>query len=206
MLLFARVATLDGGRGEEQGYFATREAVVAIREGHTMKAERRIADLLENLEAQLARHREREAFFAQQVAALEAQRAEHAGQREKLEAVLATFRQAADTASELVEDTMTKLAAQASPEDLGTARNPRIWRLVGKVIDTKGPSEPFGPRDVCTEVNRRFGNLLRRPLDARQVSAQLRRFERLGRIHRVRPGRPHWQALYTRQPAGAQEA
>ena len=116
--------------------------------------------------------------------------------------MLGAFRQAAETATEVVEDTVTKLAAQASPEDLGTARNPRIWRLLGKVIETKAPAEPFGPKEVTAEVNRRFGDLLRRPLSIRQVSDQLRRFERMGRVHCVRSGRPHWQALYTRQPGG----
>lgn len=171
-----------------------------------MKTERRIADVLESLEAQLALHREREDFHAQQVAHHDAQRVEHARERERLEEVLATFRRAAEAASELVEDKVTKLAAQASPEPLGTARNPRIWRLVGKVIETKGPTEPFGPKDVCAEVNRRFGDLLRRPIDVRKVSDQLRRFERMGRIHLLRPGRPHWQALYARQAAGPQQA
>jgi hypothetical protein len=53
---------------------------------------------------------------------------------------------------------------------------------------------------VCAEVNRRLGDLLRRPFELRQVSDVLRRFDRLGRIHLVRAGRPHWQALYTREP------
>lgn len=29
----------------------------------------------------------------------------------------------------------------------------------------------------------------------------LRRFDRLGRIHQVRRGRPHWEALYVREAA-----
>jgi len=73
--------------------------------------------------------------------------------------------------------------------------------MVELILAEKSQDERFGPLGLAKEVNRRFGNRLRRPVDARQISVVLRRLDRLGRIHLVRKGRPHWEALYSRQGA-----
>jgi hypothetical protein len=67
------------------------------------------------------------------------------------------------------------------------------------VIGEKGASERFGPVGLTEEVNLRFGERLRRPVKAGQISTVLRRLHRKGRIHLVRKGRPHWEALYVRE-------
>jgi hypothetical protein len=46
------------------------------------------------------------------------------------------------------------------------------------------------------ERYRRFGSRLRKPADGRRISVVLRRFHRTGRLEMLRPGRPHWEALY----------
>ena len=52
-------------------------------------------------------------------------------------------------------------------------------------------------------MNKHFGDRLRRPVDPGQISVVLRRLSRLGRIHQVRRGRPHWEALYVREAPGS---
>jgi hypothetical protein len=78
-----------------------------------------------------------------------------------------------------------------------------LSRLVNRVIEGKPVDERFGATAVTREVNRRFADILRRPATQRQVALALRRQARQGRIHQVRRGRPHYEALYVRErPAG----
>ena len=74
--------------------------------------------------------------------------------------------------------------------------------MVKKVLDALEETDRFGPAYVTQEVNRLFGEGLRKPAEARQISVVLRRMERYGQIHLVREGRPHREALYARQAPG----
>ena len=88
--------------------------------------------------------------------------------------------------------------APAGQENLGSASSPKLSRMVDKVLADLSPDTQFGTRWVAHEVNRRFGSRLRKPADGRRISVVLRRFNRTGRLEMVRPGRPHWEALYVR--------
>jgi hypothetical protein len=112
------------------------------------------------------------------------------------------FRIASVQAAELVEDVPVIETVPAPPEDLGSASKPRLTRMVSKWIEAKGPAEAFGPKELCRELNQLYGKKLRRQLDQRQVSDVLRRFERLGRLHRLQSGRPYGQTLYCRRNPG----
>jgi hypothetical protein len=75
--------------------------------------------------------------------------------------------------------------------------------MVENVLEELGAQEPFGPRGVFEEVTRRFGSRLRKKPDLRQISDVLRRLERLGRIHRLRGGKPHHESRYVREAPGS---
>jgi len=163
-----------------------------------MKTNRSIADVLENLEAQAIHHQEREAFHASQETHHREQRSGHAARLEEIRRRLEAFRAAAVEALDLADEPAVRTAA-SDEVDLGPASRPRLGRMVDLILASKRSNERFGPVTLCEELNRRFGDRLRRPVDAGQISVVLRRLSRLGRIHLVRRGRPHWEALYVRE-------
>jgi len=155
-----------------------------------------VKDVLAKLEAQYALHLEREAFHARQEAHHREQREFHAGEMETLARNLEAFRSAAEAAVGLAS------RATVLPKDekaLDTGRRGLLTRLFTQVLEDKEGDERFGILGVTEEINRRFSGMLRAPADPRQISVVLRRFARLGRIHRVRQGRPHHEALYARE-------
>ncbi|HKH45481.1 MAG TPA: hypothetical protein VKM72_12515 [Thermoanaerobaculia bacterium] len=163
-----------------------------------MKSNRTIAEVVASLESQLAFYREKEELHARHEAFHREQRTLYGTEREKIERNLEAFGAAASGALELAEKTLARPAEAEESADLGSASNPRLGKMVEFVLAGKGQNEPFGPVGLASDVNRRFGNRLRRSVDARQISVVLRRMERLRRIHLVRKGRPHWEALYSR--------
>jgi hypothetical protein len=70
------------------------------------------------------------------------------------------------------------------------------------ILRDKGAAERFGPVGLSREVNQRFGQRLRRPVTVAQMSIVLRRLQNQGKIHQVRRGRPHWEALYMKESPG----
>lgn len=163
-----------------------------------MKSNRTIAEVVASLESQLAFYREKEELHAGHEAFHREQRTLYGTEREKIERNLEAFGAAAASALDLAEKTLTSPSQAEQGADLGSASNPRLGKMVELLIADKGPDERFGPVGLAQEVNRRFGQRLRRPVDARQISVVLRRLDRLGRIQLVRKGRPHWEALYGR--------
>jgi hypothetical protein len=156
--------------------------------------------LLAQLEQQLAHHREREAFHSEQESAHREQREHHAREGARIAQTVDSLRATLTTALGLVDPS---LSAEASDEDMDTGHERILTRLVNRVVEGKAGGERFGATVVTAEVNRRFAHLLRRPAKTRQVALALRRQARRGRIHQVRRGRPHNEALYVRErPAG----
>lgn len=164
-----------------------------------MTSNRTVADIVASLQSQLAFYREKEDLHTQQEAFHREQRELHGAEREKIERALEAFGVAVSGALTLAERT---LASPEQPDergaDLGSASNPKLGRMVELILAEKSPDDRFGPVGLAAEVNRRFSNRLRRPVDARQMSVVLRRLERLRKVHLVRKGRPHWEALYGR--------
>jgi hypothetical protein len=163
-----------------------------------MKSDRSIADVLEKLEAQAAFHEEREAFHTGREEHHREQRSEHAARLEDIRRRLEAFRAAAAEALDVAEEPPVQAAARQEA-DLGSASRPRLGRMVELILAAKGARERFGPVTLGEELNQHFSNRLRVPVDAGQVSVVLRRLCRMGRIHQVRRGRPHWEALYVRE-------
>jgi uncharacterized protein YukE len=155
--------------------------------------ERSIREVIAHLEAQTEQLREREAWHAQQEAFHHSEQTRFAAELEAISRHLESLRWAADLAAGALGK-----AAPARHEDLGSASSPKLSRMVEKVLADLSPETQFGTRWMAHEVNRRFGSRLRKPADGRRISVVLRRFDRTGRLKMVRPGRPHWEALYVR--------
>jgi len=166
-----------------------------------MKSDRSIADVLEKLEAQAAFHQERESFHAGREEHHRGQRSAHADRLADIRRRLETFRAAAAEALDAAEEPAVQAAAREEV-DLGSASRPRLGRMVELIVAAKGTRERFGPVTLCEELNQHFGERLRQPVEPGQVSVVLRRLCRMGKIHQVRRGRPHWEALYVREVPG----
>ncbi|HYN20283.1 MAG TPA: hypothetical protein VE078_04935 [Thermoanaerobaculia bacterium] len=165
-----------------------------------MTANRSSAEALASLEAQTAFHREREAFHAKHEKSPREQRELHAAELEAATRRLDAFKAAAAEALDHFDRAPASQPQQdLKKQDLGTALRPRMGRMVAALIAEKGATERFGPVALTAEVNQRYDERLRKPLTVSQVSVVLRRFERMGRIFLVRPGKPHWEAMYVRE-------
>jgi hypothetical protein len=163
-----------------------------------MKKRWSVQEVVASLEEQVAFHREREGFHADQEAMHQEKRREHAAELAELARRLAEF-QAASTAAVELAGRMPPRAAPAETQDFGPASNPKLTRIVQSVLDDLGPQEPFGPNGVLAEVLRRFGDRLRKQPGIRQISDVLRRQQRLGRIHRLRGGKPYHESRYVKE-------
>jgi hypothetical protein len=165
-----------------------------------MKTNRSVGEILASLEAQAGFHRERAAFHAGHEEQHKAQRTAHESELAEIERRLEAFRAAASEALELADRPAVAVPQpDVKKKDLGSASRPKLGRMVTLLLQDKGASERFGPVGLTREVNERFGERLRRPVTVPQISIVLRRLQDQGKIHQVRQGRPHWEALYVKQ-------
>lgn len=154
-----------------------------------------VEKLLAQLEKQLAHHREREAHHLAQESAHREQRERHAGEGVRIAQTVETLRSSLTAALGLVAPSLTQ---EARDEEMDTGHVRILTRLVNRVIEGKAVDERFGAKALTAEVNRRFARIVRQPVQRRHVSLVLRRQARQGKIHQVRRGRPHHEALYVR--------
>ena len=164
-----------------------------------MSSKLSVAQVVSNLEARLAFHRQQEAFHAQQEVHHREQRTVHATEMEKVQARLETFRSAAESLEDLAEAPVPGQKPKAEAPDFGPDQ-PKATRVIRAVVESYGEGERFGANAVAAEVNRRHPDKLDAPVDARTVSVVLRRMRSERKIHLVRPGRAHFEALYSRGP------
>ncbi|HSK78525.1 MAG TPA: hypothetical protein VLQ45_18875 [Thermoanaerobaculia bacterium] len=154
-----------------------------------------IADIVARLEAQLAVHQEKESFHAGQEALHSEQRSIHAAEVERITRSLETFRASAAEATELADRISPRRKTVAVPGGKKLSVN----KMVAAVIAGFGPHEPFGTRKVTAEIIRQFQDSLPEPVDPRMVSLALIRMAKSRIIHRLRPGKPHHEAVYARE-------
>ncbi len=158
--------------------------------------------IVAHLEKQIAHHREREAFHAEQSTHHGERQAQHASELATLTTTLAAFRTSAAKAAELAARGIVTPAPSAqealASQAMDIGRKPSMTRMVQRVIEARPPDEAFGTNYVTAEVNRRYGQRLRRPAKPKLVSIVLRRLAADGRLRTVREGRPHHEALYSR--------
>lgn len=166
-----------------------------------MTTEPSLGELLAKLEAQIAFHREREAVAARQEALFREQRIAHGAELEALTRNVEALKAATRTAIELASRAIPGLAGPGPNLDVDGRRRTPLPRMVERVLEGLPAAVPFGAARVTAELNRRYGEGLRRPVKARLVSIVLRRLLAAGKLRSVREGKPHHEALYER-PAG----
>lgn len=156
--------------------------------------------IVARLEEQIAHHRERESFHAERKAHHGERQALHAAELATLTATLEAFRSSVAKAAELADRPVTEPTpeAAAAPPSLDIGRKPSLTRMVQRVIETRSPDEAFGTNAITEEINRRYGDRLRRAVKPKLVSIALRRMAASGQIRALRQGRPHHEALYAR--------
>ncbi|MBW8878852.1 MAG: hypothetical protein JF614_28190 [Acidobacteria bacterium] len=161
-----------------------------------MSSELSVAEILANLEAQMAVHRERADHHAQQAAFHQEQRDLHAAEYESIARHYEAFKASAGAATEIA----VRVGAVAlSAETLPPVKLPLPSRLVARLVAEVPAGHAFGSRWVAEEVNRRFASELRQPLDSRLASTALRRLLTYGELRLVQKGTAHHEALYARE-------
>lgn len=155
-----------------------------------------VQEILAKLEARVAFHEEKEAFHGQQEEHHRGQRAFHAAGLEQVKQHLEAFKATAEIASELARQT-ERPARPTEDNDLGG--RPKVSQMIVRVLEGLGEEETFGAHWVTAEVNRRFGDKLRRPVNARTVSVTLRRLRNARRIYALRDGKAFHESLYRKR-------
>lgn len=155
-----------------------------------------VAEILAKLEERVRFHREKAAFHVEQEAFHREQGAHHAAELEKVTARYGAFQASAGDAVDLAQELAIPPAAPKAPEE----RDGRVFksRLIVRVVESLEKDRPFGASEVTSEVNRRYRERLRQPVDNRAASTVLRRLRDAGRIREVQKGRAFQEARYTR--------
>lgn len=162
-----------------------------------MSAGLTVQEILAKLEARVAFHEEKAAFHGQQEEHHREQRTFHAAELEQVRQHLAAFRATSEVASELARQADGP-SRPAEDNDLG--RRLKVSQMIARVLEGLGDEESFGATWVTAEVNRRFHDRLRRPVDPRTVSVTLRRLRDARRIHALREGKAFHESLYRKAP------
>jgi hypothetical protein len=165
-----------------------------------MPSELSLTAIVARLQEQIAFRRDREAFHAEREVHHREQRALHAAELETLTASLEAFQATAATAVELASRNVIPppAAPKAAVPDADVGRKPSLTRMVTRVVELQPAGESFGAAAVTAEINRHYGERLRRPVKDKLVSIILRRMLAEGTLRSVRKGRPHHEALYAK--------
>ncbi len=169
-----------------------------------------VAEVLANLEERIAFHQQQADFHAQQEVHHREQNAVHLAELKRVTEHFEAFKAVALPAVEVAREGRTAPPQPVEePEDDREFIGKRIMpsRLVARVVERMADDTTFGARQVAAELNRRYRNLLRKPIPARAVSVTLRRLQTNGRLRLVRQGKSKHEALYTKvsKPVGTAE-
>lgn len=162
-----------------------------------------LRSVVASLESQIAFHREQEALHAEREAFHHDKRTTHAAELDQLTRSLDALRSATRTAVELAARALPAEAA-APPSAAKKATRLTIHKAVVRILNQKGAGEVFGPKAIAADVNRSFGDQLKKPVTERQTSVVLRWFARRGQIVCLQKGRPFSEARYTLPVAPAE--
>lgn len=158
-----------------------------------------VSEIIASLEEQLALHREQEGAHAEREAFHRGQRETHAAEIEALTRRLDEFRAASAAALDLALRAPSSSPAPVAPvkeEDYGPASRPKVVKMVRRILTDLGPNRGVGASWIAFEINRRFGDRLRKEVSMSQVSTILRRLRQKGVIRLQTDGRPHHEARY----------
>lgn len=155
-----------------------------------------VADVLAHMEAQLARHKEQEAYHDGQEVFHREQKALHAAEYENVLQHYEAFKATAGAAVEIAARTAS--VPEPQPPELQPGQQIIRSRLVTRVMEEVPAGYVFGAAWLAEEVNRRYGQYLKKPANARLASAVLRRKLAHGELRLTREGMAHREALYTK--------
>lgn len=155
-----------------------------------------VPEIIASLEKQVAAHREHEARHAERETFHREQRQVHAAELEALTRRLDEFRAAAAAAMDLALRDPAAAPGPVAEEDYGPASRPNLRKMLWRVLTDLGPNRSVGASWIAFEINRRFGDRLRKQVTVAQISAILRRLQRGGKIRLQRQGKPHHEARY----------
>src|SRR4051794_3741471 len=105
-----------------------------------------LASILSSLQTQIAQHREQEAFHAEREAFHRERRGGHAGGAGPMVRGFESLKASVENAARLA----SRIPMPAPPpphDDLPVDRKLSTSYLVTRVIEGKGPQEPFGPKE-----------------------------------------------------------
>lgn len=165
-----------------------------------MNARLSVDEMLAKLEAQIAFHRERTSFHSQQRDHHSEELARHTAELDRLSRYHESFKSVTASVEEVFRDAQPALASAQAEGDAALGDNPRIGRMVARVVKTWPPGVPLGASAIAAEIHRRFAGKLRR-VDVRSISVSLRRRAEEGILELVREGKPFHEALYRKPPA-----
>ena len=166
-----------------------------------MSAKLSIEEVLANLEQRVVFLREQEALHAQQEAHHREQRAAYAAELATVQQSLEAFRTAATTAVGLARPVAAPpVPAVVEEEELPPPGRLRVSQLIRRVVGSPSLQEPFGPKAVAEEFNRRYARRLGQDIGPRTASDVLRRMRAEGEIRLAQKGKAVREALYTRAP------
>lgn len=165
-----------------------------------MSAELSVAQVLANLEKQMAFHQEQEARHAEQEVFHREQRAVHAADYETVARHYEAFKATSGIAAEIAARTATVVPPEPPPPAPSAPVKPTLpSRLVARLVAELPAGEVFAPSRVAAEVNRRYRQELRKPMGPRLASTVLRRLLAEGAVELVEKGTPHHPAVYAKR-------
>jgi hypothetical protein len=154
-----------------------------------------VAQILADLETQIAHFEAQGPFHARQEAF-------HRAEKERCENEVATlreryeaFKKASAEAREVVQRKGTGGPPPLDEEDDG--RSASMPTLISWVVAAKADGDSFGATALTQEINQHYSNRLRQPINLRSVSVALSRMAKRGQVKVVREGKAHHEALYT---------
>jgi hypothetical protein len=153
-----------------------------------------IAEVLVDLEAQIAELEKQDAFHAEREEFHREQRADCAGKLAKIRTKYEAFQAASSEVEEVVRKRIS--APSAADEDTGVRST--VSRLAAQIVGGKREDERFTASELAEEINRRFPKSLREPAAARPVAIALRRLSNQGEAREVEKGKPFHEAVYAK--------
>jgi hypothetical protein len=158
-----------------------------------------LEEILQNLERQIAFHREQASLHGREEELHRDRRVAHEAELETATRRLEMLRTVAVPASEMAlpPDAASKAAAA---KDADTDPTPSLADLIAQILESRSADEAFGAKAMAAEINQSFRKHLSKEADIRSVSAALRRMHRRGHLQLVRKGRAVQEALYAKGP------
>lgn len=160
-----------------------------------------LAEIIANLEARIAFHRDQAALHTKQEEHHREQRTLHEAELQKVtehcEALKAVAGPAAELALPTSPGVVPPAAAPPGRPETAPGPPPNLTVLILQLLKAHPDGEPFGQTSMAAAIRQNFRDA-GQPLDPRSVSAALRRLLAKRHIHVVREGRPCHEALYAK--------